>query len=224
MIPNKVRAVTELVLQRFVGVLQDPPPPTLQGRQRFCLTLMQKVKSAGAPYSFRPFTTVYTFRSSRSATSCRCRGSWSPNARSRTNVKTVERTLRSSGKLREFSDLGRAFGGAVESRASEEEINFLPGFPAGFFDVQEALDLRTRPGPQQVLWSKRYFLISRPKCKVTRFFWTGTRGRRTHLDSLFLKLEYDLVNILHYSEEIRCSGPQTEDEQTGSGCGTAGSW
>lgn len=50
-----------------------------------------------------------------------------------------------------LADLGGAFGGAVESRASEEIVDLLPGFTTGFFHVQETLDLRTRPRPQQVL-------------------------------------------------------------------------
>lgn len=40
-----------------------------------------------------------------------------------------------------LTDLGGAFGGAVESRASEEKVDLLPGFTTGLFYVQETLDL-----------------------------------------------------------------------------------
>lgn len=49
------------------------------------------------------------------------------------------------------SDLGRALGGAVESGAPQEVVDLLPGFLSRLFDLQEALDLWTGPGPEQVL-------------------------------------------------------------------------
>lgn len=52
------------------------------------------------------------------------------------------------------SDLGGAFGGAVEPGAAEEKVDLLPGLTTGLFDLQEALNLRTRPGLQQVLRNK----------------------------------------------------------------------
>jgi len=53
------------------------------------------------------------------------------------------------------SDLGGAFGGAVEPGAAEEKVDLLPGLTTGLFDLQEALNLRTRPGLQQVLRNTR---------------------------------------------------------------------
>lgn len=50
-----------------------------------------------------------------------------------------------------LSDLGRAFGGAVESGAAEEKVDLLPGFTARLFHVEETLNLRTRSRLQQVL-------------------------------------------------------------------------
>lgn len=73
------------------------------------VTLIQKVKSAGAPYSLRPFTTAYTFRSSRSATYCRCRGSWNTNRHDSSNVgRTAEilwDRLKAVKKKKNTSDL-----------------------------------------------------------------------------------------------------------------------
>lgn len=59
-----------------------------------------------------------------------------------------------------LANLRGAFGGAVKAGASEEEVNFLPGFTARFFDVQETLNLRTRAGPEQVLKNTRRLIIS----------------------------------------------------------------
>lgn len=53
-----------------------------------------------------------------------------------------------------LSDLGGAFGGVVESGASQEEVDLLPGLTARLFQMQEALNLRTRPRLQQVLKSR----------------------------------------------------------------------
>lgn len=64
-------------------------------------------------------------------------------------------------------DLGRAFCGAVESGAAEEEVDLLPGFTARLFNVQEALDLWTRPAAEQVL--QRHV---RPSVSLTGQTWS----------------------------------------------------
>lgn len=68
----------------------------------FLVTLIQKVKSAGAPYSLRLFTTVYTFKSSRSATYCRCRGSWSPKNTHEHVQRFVEYTFKEHSVIYPF--------------------------------------------------------------------------------------------------------------------------
>lgn len=59
--------------------------------------------------------------------------------------------LRLEGGSTRGSDLGGAFGRAVESGAAEEKVDFLPGFTAGFFHVKKTLNLWTCSRPQQVL-------------------------------------------------------------------------
>jgi len=47
--------------------------------------------------------------------------------------------------------LGAALGGAVEAGAAQEEVDLLPGLAARLFGLQEALDLWTGAGLQQLL-------------------------------------------------------------------------
>ena len=49
------------------------------------------------------------------------------------------------------TNLGHSLGGDVEARATQEHVELLPGLPAKLLDEQEALDLRTAVGRQEVL-------------------------------------------------------------------------
>lgn len=89
------------------------------------------------------------------------------------------------------ADLGRALAGAVESRTAQEEIDLLPGFSTGFFNMQETLDLRTGPRLEQVLMSKHDSLLQLEP-QITYFH---TLKALQHTETPSAQMIYARVNV-----------------------------